>query len=436
MTVMEVANGAVRDTVRAALMATARLRGGIAADLFSPAGREDPYPVYARLRELGPVATSPLGVISAQHATVNQVLRNPATTTATAARGNDEHTPAFQRWLFGAPRRDHVIDPSGPDSIIGMDGPAHARVRRLLSGEFTPAAVARLRPRLTTIAHDLLERVAGQPTFDLMADFADTLPVLAVCEVLGIPERDHRRFKAWGNAVAADLDAMVPAPRQRAATRALAELGDYFAALIEQRRRDPGDDMISRLALVEQDGDRLSDREVVSTSMLLLIAGFETTTNLVGNGTLALLRNRDQLDWLRADLARVPNAVEELLRYDAPVQMSARFLGEPMTAADGTVVPAGSAITLFLGAANRDPEVFADPDRLDLARPDARKHLAFASGPHFCLGAALARLEGEVAFTALLEHLGDLRPAGTPVRRPTFVLRGMDSLPLETRPGA
>lgn len=436
MTVMEVANGALRDTVRAALMATARLRGGLAADLFGPANREDPYPVYDRLRDVGPVANLPIGVISAHHATCNAVLRNPATTTATAARGADEHTPAFQRWLFGAPRRDHVIDPIGPDSIIGMDGPAHARVRRLVSGEFTPAAVQRLRPRLTTIAHDLLERTADQPTFDLMADYADTLPVLAVCEVLGIPERDHRQFKEWGNAVAADLDAMVPAPRQRAATRALAELGDYFAALIEQRRREPGDDMISRLALVEQDGDRLTDREVVSTSMLLLIAGFETTTNLLGNGTLALLRNRDQLDWLRADLDRVPNAVEELLRYDSPVQMSARFLGEPMTASDGTVVPAGSAITLVLGGANRDPEVFDDPHRLDLARPDARKHLAFASGPHFCLGAALARLEGEIAFTALLEHHGDLRLAGTPVRRPTFVLRGLDALPLVTRPGS
>ena len=296
--------------------------------------------------------------------------------------------------------------------------------------------MARLRPRLTAIAHELLDEVTVADTFDLMDGFADVFPVLAICEVLGIPERDHRQFKAWGNAVAADLDALVPSHRQRAATRALGELGDYMGDLIARRRRDPGDDLVSRLAMVDHDGDQLTDREVVSTSMLLLIAGFETTTNLLGNGTLALVRNRDQLDWLRADLAQVPNAVEELLRFDSPVQMSARFLGEPMEAADGTVVPAGSAITLFLGAANRDPEVFADPHRLDLARADARKHLAFASGPHYCLGAALARLEGEIAFTALLERLGDLRLAGEPRRRPTFVLRGMESLPLVARPGA
>lgn len=434
MTVMEVANGALRDAVRAALLATARRRGGLANDLFSPESRDDPYPAYDRLRELGPVVTGPLGVLSAHHATCNGVLRHPDTRTATADRGADARTPAFQRWLFGAPERPDVIDPIGPDSIIGVDGPDHARLRRLVSGEFTPSAVARLRPRLTTIAHDLLDRVTTADTFDLMDGFADVFPVLAICEVLGIPERDHRQFKAWGNAVAADLDALVSSRRQRAATRALGELGDYMGDLIARRRRDPGDDLVSRLAMVDHDGDQLTDREVVSTSMLLLIAGFETTTNLLGNGTLALVRNRDQLDWLRADLARVPNAVEELLRFDSPVQMSARFLGEPMEAADGTVVPAGAAITLFLGAANRDPEVFADPHRLDLARPDARKHLAFASGPHFCLGAALARLEGEITFTALLERLGDLRLAGEPVRRPTFVLRGMESLPLATTP--
>ncbi len=429
MSVLEVAQGAIRDTARLAAFRLLRQRDDPMGRLFDPAHREDPYTLYDELRQQGPVTMGPINALTVNHDVATRVFRHPATRTGTAARNEMANANALQRWLFKSPDRGDLVDPLGAESMIGLDGSEHARLRRLVSAEFTPSSIAQLRPRLESIAHALVDDI-DRSGFDLMDDFANVFPVMAICEVLGIPEADHRQFKAWGTALAADLDAIVPAPKQRAATVALRELTRYLQSLIRARRRDPGEDLLSRLAILEQDGDHLTDRELLSTCMLLLVAGFETTTNLIGNGTLALLHDRDQLDWLRADLGRAPNAVEELLRFDSPVQLSSRFVGEALPVAGGGTLPVGQPLIIFLGGANRDPEVFDDPNRLDLARPDARRHLAFASGPHYCLGAALARLEGEIAFTTLLDRLGDLRLVGPPVRRPTFVLRGLHSLPL------
>lgn len=430
MTLRAQLHGLARDSARLLGMAALRMRGDWTGYLFNPAHLADPYPMYERVRNAGPWVRTRTGTVTAHHAVIDTIARNPATTTGTAARESFvEGTSRFQEWLFTKPDRGDVIDPLGPDSMIGMDGADHARLRRLVSKAFTPGAIAQLRPELAAITEELVDDVADGEPFDLMADIANVLPVRAICAVLGIPDDDHAQFKEWGRAIAADLDAMAPAWRQRRAGVALAELTDYLQALITARRRDPGDDLVSRMAVVEEGGDQLTDRELLSTCMLLLVAGFETTVNLIGNGTLALLDHPDRQAWLREDLSRVPGAVEEMLRFDAPVQVIARIPGEPMEV-DGHHLEAGETMVLFLGGANRDPAVFDAPDELRLDRDNARKHLAFASGPHYCLGAALARLEGEIAFTTLLERLGRLELAGRPRRRPTFVLRGLDTLPV------
>lgn len=437
MTLREELNGHTRDAVRAVLLRVASVQSDVIADLFSPANREDPYPAYARVRERGALLPLRFGAVTADHATIDAILRDPATTTATAARAETSQLPPLQRWLFGPPDRGDLVDPLGTDTMIGVDGDQHARLRRIVSSVFTPAAIAGLRPRLEQIVGGLVDRAVAAGTADLMTDVASVFPIVAVCEILGVPADDHARFKQWGNALAADIDAMPSWPQERAARDALRELQSYLVGLIAERRADPRDDVLSQLTAAdrgsaEDDGPAgpLTDRELLGTCMLLLVAGFETTVNLIGNGTLAMLRAPEQLAWLREDVdQRVAGAVEELLRYDSPVQYAARFLGRSMETTTG-VAPPGTAVTMVLGGANRDPAVFARADELDLGRDDARRHLAFASGPHYCLGASLARLEGELFLRALLERTRTVELAAPPVRRPTFALRGLQHLPL------
>ena len=276
----------------------------------------------------------------------------------------------------------------------------------------------------------MLEEARREPTFDLMSSFAGALPVTAICELLGIPEQDRARFKKWGGDVAADLDALTPAHQQRAATAALGEMQAYFEKLLPWRRVNPGDDILSQL--LEGDGDdRLTERELLVLSCLLVLAGFETTVNLIGNGAMALLQHPGQLAILRDDPALIPAAVEELLRFDAPVQVIARVAAEDLEIA-GAHIPAGVMLSVMIGGANRDPAVFDDPARLDVTRDNARRHLSFANGPHHCLGASLARLEADIAFTLLLDRVPDLRLAGPPKRRRTYVMRGYQSIPLHS----
>ncbi len=389
----------------------------------------DPYPTYEWVRARGRLCGNASGLVTVDHALCDRILRHPAVRTFNARRYEVlDSGPAVVRWLFGRPDRTDLIDPIGPESIIGMDGPDHGRLRRIAGAAFTPAQVERLRPRLTELADELLSRATRQPSFDLMADFARVLPVTAICELLDIPAQDRDRFQHWGADVAADLDAIVPAARQRAATVALRELQDYFTDLLARRRADPGDDVLSEAI---QRGS-LTSREALVLASLLVLVGFETTVNLIGNGTMALLAHPDQFAQLRADRTLIPHAVEELLRFDAPVQTVARWTPEPLRV-DGVDIPAEVSLSLLIGGANRDPAVFTDPDRLDVTRPEARRHLSFATGAHHCLGSPLARLEGEIAFAALTDHLARLEPAGRPVRRRTFVLRGFASIPLRSR---
>lgn len=432
MTVNEIVGGAIRDRVRAIVLSGLRMRGDLTGQIFADEVRDDPYPMYRRLRELGPVVQTSMGPVTTSHRVCDGVLRHPATLTATTLRDDIAGgSRRFQQWLFSTPPRDGLIEPIGPESMIGMNAPEHTRMRKLVSKVFTRRAIEALRPRLTRIAEDLVHRARREPTFDLMTEVAGVFPVLAICELLAIPEPDHQRFRRWGSALAADLDALTPAPRQREATQALRDLHSYFTDLFEARRQEPGEDLISELIAVEEEGEQLTSRELLATCNLLLFAGFETTVNLIGNGTAALLDHPEQLDQLLDDRTLTSAAVEEFLRFDAPIQLTSRVPGDDIEI-DGVALKAGQPVSLLIGGANHDPAVFDDPETFDVTRESARRHLSFAAGPHHCLGASLARMEGEIIFDTLFEQLGRLQSAGDRVRRPTFVLRGYQSIPLHS----
>ena len=309
---------------------------------------------------------------------------------------------------------------------IGSDPPEHTAVRALAQRGFTAREVASLEPRVEAVTDRLLERVAGRRELDVVADFAYPLPITVIAELFGVPEADRARFRAWSRRMAEGMDHFYSKDRGFSG----ADLWAYIGGLVEQRRHRPGDDLISRMLEAEGD-DALTPDEVAGLCTLLVFAGHETTTNLIGNGLLALLRQPEQLDALRrADAAAVRTAVEELLRYDSPAQLISRAVAVD-TEIGGTPLAAGDSVVAVLGAANRDPAVFAQPDQLDLAR-HPNPHLAFGLGVHFCLGAALSRREAVIALPALLQRFPTLALAREPVWRPTSVLRGLESLPVRT----
>jgi cytochrome P450 len=315
-----------------------------------------------------------------------------------------------------------------------MDPPDHTRLRGLVNQAFTPSTVAKIRPRTEQVAGELLDAVADRGgTFDLVDDLAYPLPMTIICELLDVPDADRARFSEWSRALARAVDpSILLTPEiQRAIEEAGAELLVYLGALFEARRRAPGDDLLSSLIAASDEGDRLDEAELLAMTMLLLIAGHETTMNLIGNGMLALLRHPDQLALVRSGTVSMRSAVDELLRFDAPVQITQRTARESIEVG-GQTLARGEQVIVLLGAANRDPDVFAEPDRLDVARNDHR-HLAFGGGIHHCLGAALARSEGEVAIRALVDRFEHIEIAGEPVRRTAFTLRGLTSLPLAAR---
>ncbi len=422
MSVVELARDTVRGATTWAFLTGLSWSGDLGAQLLDPATRADPYRQYERIRARGPIVHSRLGLLTADHATVGAVLRDPRFGHGEGGQRAEGTGPV----LAG---RAEIVDPLGGESMIGMNPPDHTRLRSLTTKAFTPRAIAGLRPRMEELAHRLLDAPARAGGLDLMAEYATLLPVLVIGEVLGVPPEDEARFRAWNADLAASLDWSSPPAARRQAGRALVELEGYLAGLFERRRRDPGDDLISRLLAVEEEGDRLTARELMATTVLLLLAGFETTVNVLGNGTLALLRHPGQQGLLRDQPDLIPNAVEEILRWDGPVQLTGREALEPVQLEGVDVAPGTMVVTLLAGA-NRDPAVFDDPATFRVDRPNARQHLAFATGVHHCLGAALARLESEVALRALLDRFPTLGLAGRPVRRPTFVLRGLTRLPL------
>jgi cytochrome P450 len=396
----------------------------------TPEFREDPYPFFRHLQEHDPVHQTPFGVyLVSRHADASVVVRDPRLS------NSELNSELYQQWLAeNGPPQGLEIN-MNEVVMLFLDPPDHTRLRGLVSKAFTPKVVAQLRPRIQHIVDERLAAVdaRGDRRMDVVTDLAYPLPVIIICELLGIPPEDHATFQDWSRELAGSIDPdplITDEQRERIIAAGNAFL-EYFSDLIEFRRREPGDDLLSGLVAAEEDGDRLSHEELLGTGLFVLIAGHETTVNLVGNGTLALLRSPDQLVRLRDDPSLDRHAVEELLRFDSPVQLTQRITLDDYEVG-GAAIPAGQNLIPLLGAANRDPDEFADPDRLDLGRENAARHLAFGGGHHFCLGAALARLEGEVALGALVRRFPRLELAGEPVRKTTFTLRGLEHLPVST----
>jgi cytochrome P450 len=317
--------------------------------------------------------------------------------------------------------------------MLFMDPPQHRRVRGLASTAFTARRVERLRSHIRDIVNDLIDRVFTNGEMDLMSDFANPLPAIVTAEMLGVPTEDHEQLKDWSQAFAQMLGNFQHNPDGIDGVRgAVSDMTAYFRQALAQHVGAPTDGLIGALSQARVDGDRLTEDEVIANTIVTMVGGQETTTNLIGNGLLTLLRHPAAVDRLRDDLATLPVAVEELLRYESPSQHTARIAPEDVVLG-GQQIEQGQAVIAVMGAANRDPERFTDPDRLDLTRQDNR-HLAFAWGPHFCFGAPLARIEGQLAFEALLTRLPELELVdGPPQWRPNLGLRGLETLPIRWR---
>ncbi len=313
--------------------------------------------------------------------------------------------------------------------MLFVDPPRHTRLRNLVSKGFTPRRVQHLRPRVEAIVTELVDQAEDRGCMDLMADLAVPLPIIVIAELLGVPVEDRDRLKVWSDNAALLLDGTLRDDHLAVAVPNFLELIDYLKHVIEARRKEPQDDLISALVAAQDADDSLDDYEVLATCALILGAGHETTTNLIGNGMWALLRDPEAFRRLASEPGLLPSAVEELLRFDSPVQVTSRVPLEDVEI-QGVVIPKGDEVNTLIGSANRDPAQFPDPDRLVLDRPENR-HLAFGHGPHFCLGAPLARLEGEIAFGALARRFPEMRlERDPPPRRAGFVLRGLKSLPV------
>jgi cytochrome P450 len=388
-------------------------------DVTSPDVVADPYPYFATARAEAPVQWHDgLGMwLTFTPSAANDVLRARTLGRLWAPRWPSEPMPFFE--LI------HV------NSLLENEPPTHTRLRRLVAGAFARGHVERLRPRIAELAGRLADRVADEgadgSAVDLIALYAEPLPVQVIAELLGVPEPDWPLLRPWSNAIVKMYEYAVSPEQRLTAEAASKEFVDYLRGLVAERRRDPGDDLVSSLiAETDAEGGRLTEDELVTTCTLLLNAGHEATVNVVGNGATALLRHPDQLAAVRADPALVPTAVEELIRYDSPLQLFERTALSDTVIGEVTVA-AGTKIAALLGAANRDPAVFADADRFDVAREN-NPHLGFGAGIHFCVGAPLARVELQASLATLIRRFPTIVLVAPPQRRPEFVLRGVRSL--------
>lgn len=391
-------------------------------DLFSPEFREDPYPFYQASRERGPVAqVDPIGAwLVTGYDSVVEVLKNPAIYSSEAMRG------AMMQIEVGDSE-----DEGPPPMVITTDPPKHDRLRNLVNRGFTPSRIALLEPRIREIAWEVFAATDTRGEFDLMAELAVPFPVRVIAELLGVDPDRFPDFKRWSRA-AIDLFGRFPRPEVRAAANAdIDELSDYIESQVERRRVEPRDDLISVLIAREAE-DALALDEVIGFVILMLVAGNETTTNLIGNTAIALLDHPAQLASVQADPTLIPGLVEEALRYTSPVQLLFRQTLREVSLG-GVTIPAGAIVLPCYAAANRDPTRFPDPDRFDVRR-DAQGHLAFGLGIHFCLGAGLARLEARIAFEELVPRLEKLRRRDADIRwGDSPFLRGPEELPFVVR---
>ncbi|NYF58456.1 cytochrome P450 [Micromonospora purpureochromogenes] len=392
--------------------------------LMSPQGRIDPYPTYERLRRYGPVAQAgPVFYVVTGYAEVDEILRDSRFGVMDDAL-RDQFLPGW---------RDSPAVASISRSMLRTNPPDHSRMRRLAAGAFTPRRIAAMRDVVEAQADELvdamLERARDGEPVDFLAEFAYPLPVGVICALLGVPAADRPLFRRWAADLTGVLEPEITTEELAVADRGATELRDYFAALVRARRAAPADDLTTALVQVhDADGDRLSGEELLANLVVLLVAGFETTTNLLGNGLVVLLEHPRAADALREHPDFAPGYVDELLRYDSPVQLTTRINEAPVSCG-GVELPAGSWALLLLGAANRDPRRYPEPQRFDPWRPPVHP-LSFGAGPHYCLGAGLARLEAQVAFPLLLRRLPGLALAGRPRHRTRLTLRGYETLPV------
>jgi unspecific monooxygenase len=395
-------------------------------DPWNPAFVADPYPAYAELRARGRVHYyEPTNQwLVPHHAEVSALLRD--------RRLGRTYQHRFTHEDFGrtAPPAEHepfhVLNDHG---MLDLEPPDHTRIRRLVSKAFTPRTVEQLRPYVDRLASELVGELVAAGGGDLLTVVAEPLPVAVIAEMLGIPESERAQLRPWS----ADICGMYELnPSEETATKAVrasVEFTEFLRELIGVRRKEPGDDLISGLIAAYDEGDRLSEQEMISTCVLLLNAGHEATVNATVNGWWALFRNPEQLAALRTDRGLVSTAVEELMRYDTPLQLFERWVLDEIEV-DGTVIPRGSEVALLFGSANHDPAVFARPEALDLSRQE-NPHISFSAGIHYCIGAPLARIELAASMGALLDQAPTLRLAAEPARKPNFVIRGLEGLPVE-----
>ncbi len=398
-----------------------------AVSVVDPAHRADPYPLYERVRARGSLVPGKLGHVTATHAVVERVLKSDD-----FRAGNDvDAMPRVLQRLVRWSSDPKALGPIDPPSLLVVEPPDHTRYRRLVSRVFTARAVEALRGRVQEIADGLLDDLSGRPTVDLVDAYASQLPVTVITEILGVRPEDTQQVLGFGRGGAPSLDIGLTWKQFQSVDTAVRGFQEWLGQHLERLRREPGDDLLSQLVMVEDEGQRLDDTELRAVAGLVLAAGFETTVNLLGSGTVLLLQHPDQLALLRERPELWPNAVEECLRYESPVQLTARFAVRETSLA-GRTVPQGGLVVTMLGGANRDPDVFADPNRFDVTRTNARDHLAFSAGRHFCLGSALARIEGEVGLRTLFDRLPDLALEPGARRTTTRVLRGWEHLPVST----
>jgi hypothetical protein len=379
----------------------------------------NPYPIYEAMRAKGPVYYS-------------------KTTGMYVITGFEEANMAFKDSRFRAgttAASDTAVSALGsPDSLLKLNPPRHSQIRKLVSKAFSARAIEQMSEWITELAHELLDDVVGRREFDLVRHVAFPLPLRVVTRVMGIPQVDEEQFAEWGLALGNTLEPIIPQEQRVAGRKADAAMYAYLQRLVRERRANPGDDMLSALiAATDDDGVRLTDNELLVNCQVILVAGFGTMVGLISSGMDILVDRRDLWQRLAADRSLVPNLVEELLRLESPIQMTPRHVAEDVDVF-GHQIAGGSRALIVEGAANRDPRTFPNPRDLDLDRENASKNLAFAGGPHYCLGAALARLQGRIIVDAMLDRLPEISRGGVPERRQLLTARGFNTLPIAVKP--
>jgi len=403
---------------------------------FDPAFRANPYPFYERLRTTDPVHVSAFGfTVLTRYDDVARTLRGNE-----FARDIEAHVadrPDDPRRARRERQRQRVDEGLVAKSILNLDPPDHTRLRRLVSLAFTPTAIERLRPRVQQLVDDALDRAAERGSMELVEELAFPVPFQVISDLLALPTDGSEQIREWSQTLTASLEPTADDATLDATEVAAGHMGAYLGEVIEHRRHHLGEDLLSALIQAEEEGDRLSPAELLSFVILLYVAGHETAVNLIGNGTLALLRNPDEMRRWAADPSLDVRALDELLRFDGPVQQTVRvpMIDVGYQAIDGSevVVPKGTLVMTVLGAASHDPAVFEKPEELHLDRTNANRHLGFAAGVHYCLGASLAKLEAGVAITSLIRRFPQVALAGDPTWRDRLTIRGVDHLPLALR---